>query len=533
MSKSLAPVLALMCSFVCGVAGFAHAEGPSLYPVVGGAESLPLRVLAQDLSAGYRPSRPVTPCSSGGTFGNFTVVLNCDGNDNDGSSDYEDVPDTDMAVGDQYVIQTVDNVFTIFNKSDLSVVEGPDLLTTIWTGFLGGSCSVAGSGDDFIVRYDKAAGQWIMALPIFDGPGAVLCLAVSTTSDPTGSYYLYAVYEVGPPPPVILQNSAPQDSTPQNSGQPLIWDYPKLGVWIDAYYVGFNMLNDKPTYLGPGACALDRASMLVGAESPPMQCFFTSSATDSFMLPADIAGGTQPTTGEPEFFLDIAASTDGSHDALNLWSFHVDFTDPENSTFIGPTALAVTGFQEAPNYIPEPHAGLLNSRSDRLMVPLAWRLTPDGTEHLIVNDAVTANDATTEQWFDITSPNSSPVVAQQGMLTPDVNDNFWMGSANMDQQGNIALGFNNSGRPIDPGIMFTGRLATDPIDTMEAIETVITGTGYEGSSAGGEWGDHSIMAVDPSDDCTFWYSSEYYSAANTGTSQWSTRIVEFKFTTCQ
>lgn len=468
---------------------------------------------------------PVTPCSSGGTFGNFTIVLDCDGNDSDGSTNYEAVPDTDLAVSEQYVFQTVDNVFTIFNKSDLSVVEGPDALTLPWAGFESDLCVVAGAGDDFIVRYDKAAQRWVLALPIFSGGTSHLCVAVSTSSDPTGTYYLYLVQENGPPPP------GPWRSTPQNPGPP-IWDYPKLGVWTDAYYIGFNMLTPKPSYLGPQACALDRTSMLAGTVAAPMQCFFRHASTDSLMLPADIAGGT-PATGEPEFFLDIAPGSSGSHTALNLFSFHVDFTNSANATFTGPTALAVTGFQEGSGYVHEPHKLLLNSRSDRLMVPLAWRQTPDLVEHLVANDAVVASGVTTEQWFDITNPATTPTVAQQGTLTPDTGDNFWMGSLNMDNAGNIAFGFTNAGAKINPGILFTGRLYTDAINTMEPVETTIAGTGYEGSSAGGQWGDHSIMAVDPSDDCTFWYSGEYYTAANTNTSLWSTRITEFKFNTCQ
>ena len=67
---------------------------------------------------------------------------------------------------------------------------------------------------------------------------------------------------------------------------------------------------------------------------------------------------------------------------------------------------------------------------------------------------------------------------------------------------------------------------------MESIQSVIAGGGYQGNS-GGQWGDHSIMAVDPSDDCTFWYSNEYYDAGNSNSNVWSTRIMEFKFTSCQ
>jgi hypothetical protein len=193
--------------------------------------------------------------------------------------------------------------------------------------------------------------------------------------------------------------------------------------------------------------------------------------------------------------------------------------------------LTVNNFAEGFGYVAEPNKGLLNSRSDRLMVPLAWRRTADGTEHLVVNDAIVAGSTTTEQWFDSTNPNTSPAIAQQGTLIPDVHNNFWMGSSNIDQAGDIALGFSNSGTKLDPGIMFTGRLAPDPLNTMEAVESAIAGTGYQ-TPSDFEWGDHSIMAVDPSDDCTFWYSNQYYTAANTNTDRWSTRVIAFKFTSC-
>lgn len=500
---------------LCSVPGLAQNKNATLYPVISGTESLPPRVMPTSSQANAFNTRthPSTPCQPGGTAGNFTIVLNCDGNDSDGSSSYEPVPDTDLAVGDQYYIQTVDNVFTIFNKADGSVVEGPDLLTTFWNGFRNPSCVTPDSGDDFIIRYDKAADRWVAALPIFgDSEGKYwLCLAVSTSSDPTGTYYRYAILQNGPTHPV--------------------WDYPKLGIWSDAYYVGFNMISPKPVYLGPQACALDRAAMLQGLPPAPMQCFAKASSTDSFMLPSDIAGGSEPSSGEPAFFLDIARSQTGIHSLLNLWQFHVDFTNPQNSTFTGPTSLPINSFSEGSGYVPEPDGGLLYSRSDRLMVPLAWRRTADGVEHLIGNHAAVSGSTTSEQWFDITNPYVGPVVAQQDTLVPDTHDNFWMGSLNMDQDGNIALGISNSGSKIDPGIQFTGRLSTDPLNTMETVEAVIAGTGYQAPSDF-EWGDHSIMAVDPTDDCTFWYSNEYYAAATTDTDEWSTRVFAFKFNSC-
>ncbi len=44
------------------------------------------------------------------------------------------------------------------------------------------------------------------------------------------------------------------------------------------------------------------------------------------------------------------------------------------------------------------------------------------------------------------------------------------------------------------------------------------------------WGDYSSLAIDPTDDCTFWYTQEYYKT--TGSFNWSTRITALKFDSC-
>ena len=45
------------------------------------------------------------------------------------------------------------------------------------------------------------------------------------------------------------------------------------------------------------------------------------------------------------------------------------------------------------------------------------------------------------------------------------------------------------------------------------------------------WGHYSSMDVDPSDDCTFWYTQEYQTEV--GAFDWKTRISAFKFDPCR
>src|SRR3954462_10842328 len=48
----------------------------------------------------------------------------------------------------------------------------------------------------------------------------------------------------------------------------------------------------------------------------------------------------------------------------------------------------------------------------------------------------------------------------------------------------------------------------------------------------GRWGDYSGLTVDPTDDCTFWYTTEYYASVDEATGVWHTRIGSFKFPQC-
>jgi len=104
-----------------------------------------------------------------------------------------------------------------------------------------------------------------------------------------------------------------------------------------------------------------------------------------------------------------------------------------------------------------------------------------------------------------------------------------MGSIAMDQAGDIALGYSVSSGAVKPGIRYTGRVPTDPPGTMQAENTIIDGGGSQTTNLS-RWGDYSSMSVDPVDDCTFWFTTEYLKAS--GTFNWSTRIASFKFPTC-
>jgi hypothetical protein len=141
---------------------------------------------------------------------------------------------------------------------------------------------------------------------------------------------------------------------------------------------------------------------------------------------------------------------------------------------------------------------------------------------------VSAGSSVGVRWYELRDPNGTPVVYQQGTYAPDAAFR-WMGSAAMDGSGNIALGYSVSSSSVAPGIRVTGRLAGDPPGVMTQGESsIVTGGGSQLSIE--RWGDYSSMSVDPSDDCTFWYTNEYL--ASSGSFNWHTRIASFSLPGC-
>ena len=356
--------------------------------------------------------------------------------------------------------------------------------------------------------YDPIANRWVISQFSVTGANGgtvpfLQCVAVSQTADPTGSYFRYSFPYTG------------------------FNDYPKMGVWPDGYYTTFNMFNAAGTaFQGAKICAYDRAKMLTGAAAT-QQCFNTSTSFGG-LLPSDLDGSRLPPAGSPNYVLALGSTAN----TLAFWKFHVDFTTPANSTFTGPTTLATAAYSEAcggGTCIPQSGTTQqLDSLADRLMFRLAYRNFADH-EALVVNHSITAGSSTGVRWYEVRLANGTPSIFQQGTYAPDASFR-WMGSIAMDQTGNMGLGFSVSSSSLHPQIHYTGRLVTDTAGTMPQGEgTILNGPGSQTANLS-RWGDYSMMAVDPSDDCTFWYTTEYLPA--NGTFNWKTRIGSFKFPNC-
>lgn len=414
-------------------------------------------------------------------------------------------PDTNGAIGATQYVQWVNEAFAVYSKTTGARIAGPTNGNQLFTN-LGSThpCAVNNDGDP-IVQYDKANNRWVLTqFSVTNGAtqGYYQCIAVSQTSDATGAYNVYA-YK-----------------------QPNFNDYPKFGVWADGYYATYNMFAGN-TFAGARLCAYDRAKMLTGAPATE-QCFQLSSAYGG-VLPADLDGTIAPPAGSPEYYVNFGSNS------LNVWKHHVDFTNSGNSTLTGPTTISVAAFSEAcagGTCIPQSGTTQqLDSLADRLMYRLAYRHFADGHEAMVVNHSVNPGTGPVSgvRWYELRLSSGTPSVYQQGTFAPGSNSR-WMGSIAMDKVGDIGLAYSTSSSTIHPSINFTSRVPGTALGTMGTESSIISGTGSQ-LSALSRWGDYSALTVDPVDDCTFWYTTEYLKTD--GTYNWSTRIASFKLSTCQ
>jgi hypothetical protein len=397
--------------------------------------------------------------------------------------------------------------FQVFDKLTGTSVFGPVATSSIWAGF-GGACENGGRGNPVVI-YDQLADRWIISQSAIPG-GATSpqdeCIAISQTGNATGAWYRYDFH--------LTSN---------------FLDYPKLGVWPDGYYMAANIFDTTGTmFLGPQPFVFDRVKMLVGDPTATSQTpGIIGGSTEATFLPADLDGILLPLAGDPNHFV---AFPQGHPLGYKIWAYHVDFANPSNSTFTREAGLRAASFTSLCQGNCVPQAGTsMNQEStgDRLMFRNAYRRFSDGHESLLNNYTVSANSVAAIRWFELQrTPPGNWSIFQQSTYQPDTTWR-WMGSIASDNQGNLALGFSASSSSINPQVRYAGRLASDPLNTLSGEQHLFDGTGSHSTSS--SWGGYSDLTVDPVDDCTFYYTNEYY--ATTG-SIWETRIGYFRFATC-
>jgi hypothetical protein len=370
---------------------------------------------------------------------------------------------------------------------------------------------------DPVVRYDKQANRWLISG--FVSPSSeYMCIAVSQTPDPTnGQWFLYTFKAEDP-----------------ISHQPFSIDFPKLSVWPDAYYLSTIASED----LGLDVWALERSKMLEGQTAGIVR--FHLPKPGIALLPGDPDGPPPPTGSAGWFARQIDGERVGNGaDRIEVYRFSVDWGNPGNSSFVEQDILPVNPFDSVlctNDYfdvcVPQPDTG---QTLETLSIMPQWRLQYRNMgehESLLFNHTIDTDGQGHAgiRWYELRRPPSGNwAVAQQGShYDPDLH--YFMGGISMDGKGNIALGYTASSAEVYPGIRIAHRMAGDAPGSMPGVEYIAEGGAGSQTEDNERWGDYSTMDVDPEDDCTFWYTHEYYQT--TSEAGWLTRIVSFRLPGC-
>lgn len=460
--------------------------------------------------------------------------------------------DNSLAVGPDEIVQIVNSQFAVFSKkgakhdSSGAVLYGPVPTNTIFSGF-GGVCEARNNGDA-VVRYDQLAGRWLVVMPIFSriapgefenradakasgtaarpgqasNPGAptappsklpepqgtyAMCYAVSVGSDPLGAYYRYA-FE-----------------------RDLFPDYPRPAIWPDGYYVP---TSTGDTVIQKHVCIADRTRMLAGQPATE-QCKIIDGV--NFLNNADIDGRAVPPAGAPNIMM--AAGGTQLHnvfedDGIYYWKVHVDWKLPAKTSVTGPVKIPVAPYHylcdgQLTNCVSQPGTDRrLDAQGDKIMQRLVYRRIGDHESIVAAHSVATQAGGGGVRWYEFRlDKGRNPALYQQGTYAPG-GFYRWMPSIAMDKQGDIGVGYSFGGAPNFAGQRFAARLAGDPLGQMALQESVLA-TGEAAQTGTLRWEDYTTTAIDPSDDCTFWYVGDYLKS---GATSYSTRISSIQLPGC-
>jgi len=255
------------------------------------------------------------------------------------------------------------------------------------------------------------------------------------------------------------------------------------------------------------------------------------------VVPASVEGPTAPPSGLGGLFVRPrdtevhGPSGYASTDFLEMWELDVNWTTPANSTLtklpdvpIAEYDCTLCGTGSDWSCMPQPGTNqALDPIREPLHQPLQYRNW--GSYETLVGgfaEDVNGADQAAVRWFELRRVSGTWSAYQEGVVGGDAHHRS-VTSVAMDGAGNIALGYTLTSSTVYPSIRYAGRLSTDPLGTMSYVDAVAqAGTGSQARYD--RWGDYSGIGIDPADDRTFWYTTEYMSGSSS-----ATRVISFKF----
>ncbi len=403
-------------------------------------------------------------------------------------------------IGRDHYVQAVNaTTIGVYDK------EG-NLLDAFNANTLWGELNLSSAGDP-IILYDQSRDKWLITeFP----PNNNLLVAVSHTSDPLGEWDVY------------------------NFSTPSFPDYPKYGVWN-------NVISVTTNEGGPGSlpCYLiDKEALMTGAASVPIQRIIlpgNNNTEAGFFVatPLDWTGFNEPVDGPTFLVLNDSSWGQVDEDQVEIYSVDVDFDTPSNTSF-DVTSVVLSPYDGYPcsaggagffPCVPQQGGGGLDAIPEVIMNQAHYR-NFGSHESMVFNfitDVTDGDNLSGIRWVELRRTSGGDwSLRQEGTLALDDGLDRFMGGICMDGAGNIGLAYNVTSPNSYVGVRFTGRRAGDPLGEMTIDEYVVV-EGSNTINSGSRFGDYAHMSVDPTNDRTFWYTTEY-----AGSGGVDTRILAFE-----
>ncbi len=406
--------------------------------------------------------------------------------------------DCNGTVGKNHFMQGVNSSYAIYDKNTGAVVVSSTAFNTLFGSVTGATCN----DGDIIVLYDDKADRWFASEFSICGSNDYQMIAVSVTDDPTGAWYRWSFDVVDMP------------------------DYGKFGIWEDGYYMADNNTSGNDIYV------FDRATMLAGGASPTMIAFDNPNRPASgfhCIEPLDCDGPWAP-AGTPAQFITINDDAWGGSDQLWVYQLNADWVTPANSTFARTQTITAPAFDS--NFgtdwanISQPGTTQQVDAIPQILMYRAQYRNFGTTQNIVCAHTVDVDntDHAGVRWYELQNTGTTWSIRQSGTYAPDAHSR-WLPSIAMDGQRNISIAYNVSSTTVYPSIRYAAQSATENASASGVLDIAeeIIQVGTASQTSYDRWGDYAEMSIDPVDDVTFWFTTEYYSSGK------KTKIANWRF----
>ena len=292
-------------------------------------------------------------------------------------------------------------------------------------------------------------------------------------------------------------------------------DYPKYSIWSDGYYCTTNTSANNLYVLERDKIINgDPTASIQGFDAPQM---ITSGFASAQVL--DITNDDHPSAGNATMvYLQDDAWNQVPTDHLKIWTINIDWDNSNNSSISSPYSLDTSSFTsvfDGGNFanLTQSSGPDIDAMQATLMNQAQFRKfsTHNSAVFNFVIDVLSGSDELAAvRWYELRqSADGEPwVIHQEGTYTAPDGRHAFGASMAMDIQGNIGMGYSSMSSTENISLRYTGRYANDPVGQMTIEENLIGQSNATNPNT--RYADYAHMSVDPSNDKTFWFVSEYF-----------------------